>query len=131
MPLDIQWREEFCIDNAIIDSQHKWLLKLAGRLLEIEPRPENFEEVKMIVMQLYQYMEFHFQREERLAKDIGYPKQEAHAKAHRIIIEEMNAMMISCTTFEDLRPQLHKIISGWIEHHVFTMDKDIAQFAQK
>jgi hemerythrin len=127
---DIQWCNEYSIDNAIIDSQHKWLLKLAGHLMEIEPLPDNYEEVKMIVLQLYQYMEFHFKREERLAKEARYPKYEAHVKAHQLIIKKMNDMMTSCVTIEELQPMLHEILSSWIHNHVAILDKDIAQFIQ-
>jgi hemerythrin-like metal-binding protein len=128
MSSDIQWREEYRIDNAEIDSQHKWLLEQAETLLKFDQIAPSTEELSSIVLQLFQYMEKHFDKEERLAKLIGDPKYDAHVKAHQLIIAKMNAMMTSCKTFEDLRPTLHEIFSNWVQRHIPSMDRDLALF---
>ncbi len=128
MSTNIRWSSEYRIDNAIIDSQHQWLFELAERLLESDRLPLDSEEISPVVLNLYRYMESHFEREERLAKQVGYPGYDAQVNAHQMIVDRMNAMMKSCKTFEELRPKLHEIFSQWIEQHILVMDKDLALF---
>jgi hemerythrin len=96
------WSEEYGIDGGIIDAQHKQLFRLVGRLLEIDDTSRQTDDLKSIIMQLFQFMEFHFQREEKLAEDSGYPKIEILKKAHREIIDKMNEMMASCANYREL-----------------------------
>jgi hemerythrin len=128
MSNDIQWSDEYRIDNAVIDAQHKWLFDLAGRLLEFDQLSHDFEEISTVVLQLYQYMETHFEQEERLAKRIGYPQYDKQVKSHQQIVDQMNAMMTTCKSFTELRPKLHEIFSQWVRQHVMTLDKDLALF---
>jgi hemerythrin len=128
MSQDIQWSDDLRSDNPIIDSQHKWLFSLARRLFASNIPARNYEEISDIVLQLYQYMEFHFEREEHLAKDSLYPQYDAQVRAHRSFIAKMNDMMTSCTTLEELRPRLYEIFYDWFKQHILTLDKDLALF---
>jgi hemerythrin-like metal-binding protein len=131
MSIDLQWRDEYSIDHSILDTQHKWLLKLAEHMLEIDFDPDDQEQIKTAVLQLFQYVEYHFDREIKLAQSVKHPQLEDHKAAHRVIIGKMNEMMTSCTNMHDLRLQLKEVILDWILNHIAILDKNLAQFVKK
>jgi hemerythrin-like metal-binding protein len=73
-------------------------------------------------------METHFEKEEDMAKRVKYPKCEELEQSHQTIIDKMNAMMKTCKSLDELRPQLQDNFSTWIKQHVLTMDKDLATY---
>jgi hemerythrin-like metal-binding protein len=131
MPETIQWSEDLRIDNGEIDAQHKWLFDHAAQFFDFESLSNDFERVSKTVLQLYQYMEAHFEKEELAAKQVRYPKCEEMARAHQVIVNKMNAMMKTCKSLNELRPKLHEIFSTWITQHVLAMDKDLAQYIKE
>jgi hemerythrin len=131
MSIAIEWCDAYNIDGGIIDAQHKQLLNLAGRVMEYDDAVRQKGELKEIVLQLYKYMEDHFQKEEQLAENCGYPKLDVLVKAHREIIEEMNGMMKTCTDYHALCGQLRKILFSWVTNHILNVDKDLGRYLEE
>jgi hemerythrin len=124
----IQWSDELRIDNDALDAQHKWLFDLAARFFDFDINSFDFEEISKIVLELYKYMETHFEREEGMAKRVRYPKCEEMAQAHQAVIDKMNHMMKTCKSIDELRPKLYDIFSAWLSQHVLVLDKDLALY---
>jgi hemerythrin len=131
MPNTIAWNDAYSIDGGVIDAQHKQLLELACRILDIDDASQQMDEIKDIAMQLYQPMKYHFQVEEQLAKSSDYPKLDMLVKAHQKITKKMNDTMKSCTNYHDLSVELRKIIFNWIINHMIIMDKDLGRHLEE
>jgi hemerythrin len=76
-------------------------------------------------------VEYHFDREIKLAESVKHPELEVHREAHRIIIERMNGMMTTCANMHELRSRLKEIILDWVLNHIAVLDKNLARFARK
>jgi hemerythrin len=131
MTENIQWTEELRTDNEAIDTQHQWLFDHAAQFFDADESTKEFEEISKTVLQLYQYMETHFEKEEVLAKEFGFPQSEELSEAHQYIVDKMNAMLRVCTSIEELQPKLHAIFSEWLKDHVLTLDKDLAAYIKE
>ncbi len=82
----LEWREEWASGNRIIDEQHREILEKASSLitrLYSQPQP------KKIVGQLDKLLKHivdHFNSEEQIVEESGYPGREHHAKLHETLL---------------------------------------------
>lgn len=82
-----QWKEEFSVDHAEIDTQHKRLFQLAGDLHAAMTEGKGKEALSKTLSNLIDYTKHHFACEERLMQLHDYPDfgrtQGASRRTHR------------------------------------------------
>ena len=83
--MGFKWTLEMQIDNGLIDEDHKQLISIANRVLKLDRPNRDAEELKRLIRELYDYVRYHFAREEGFMYKMGYPELEAHRKKHKAI----------------------------------------------
>jgi hemerythrin len=83
------WKEEYRVDEARIDSQHKRLFEIAGRLHEAMRAGEGRGAMAPILDELIAYTRTHFGMEESLMRANGYPGFAAHRAEHEGLTERV------------------------------------------
>ena len=78
----VQWSDSMSVGNMHIDEQHKILIDTINQLASAESQNDR-PLVSMIIDELVSYAAFHFQFEEQLMKDCGYPELEKHRRVHQ------------------------------------------------
>ena len=81
---------------------------------------------------LADYTEFHFQAEEKLQEEIGYPGLAEHKKKHeelRQTVEDLHQMLEEeegpSDAFVD---QLNKKVIEWLYYHIKGFDRSVAEY---
>lgn len=67
-----EWTLKTQIDNGQIDEDHKQLIVLANRVLDLDRPNRDAEELKQVIRELYFYVKYHFAREEGIMHKLGY-----------------------------------------------------------
>jgi hemerythrin len=119
-PEPLRWSPEHTVGVEIIDAQHRELYERAERLITALRRNDR-SEVEPLVRYLGDYVLEHFEAEERLMLESGFPG----AAAHRVEHERFkNAFAAMAADFSEKGPTvlvamtLHNWISGWLAGHV-------------
>jgi hemerythrin len=73
----------------------------------------------------------HFEAEERLMRELGYPGLDAHAEAHRAFRSEFGVMVREFrrsgpTALEALT--IHNWLSDWLRLHLGGVDRELGDF---
>lgn len=118
--------------NEMIDSQHKVLIEKINNLVaSCEEKRDKLNAVRMLNY-LADYTEFHFQAEEKLQEEIGYPEMEEHRKKHqelRQTVEDLHQMLEEeegpSDAFVD---QLNKKVIEWLYYHIKGFDRSVAEY---
>lgn len=116
------WSNSFTLNIPEIDNQHKKFFELFdGASSGFENKtPEQLERV---IIELENYMEYHFQTEEKLMEDAGYESIENHKKQHSFFINRVKEMRLE---FEYINPLLFEkittFIKKWFVSHVIAGD---------
>lgn len=84
----IYWKEEWECGHPGIDTQHKQLVDIANRLINISYSGIGHEEVLHQLDALLSHVSFHFHYEENILKEINYPQYAEHAKLHEALISD-------------------------------------------
>lgn len=123
----IQWREEFTIDGGVIDDDHKTLFGLVNDFNEgiinfIAPN-----DLIPLLTSLTEYMQTHFQREEKLQEMSEFPFFEDHKKEHQALTEKFNdlkqkALKANEDTITDVVVEIGTFLQEWLTGHVIESD---------
>lgn len=128
MPI-AEWREEYNVNVEQIDLQHQQLLRLVNRLhASVEARIDKIELMKMLV-ELVEFTRTHFETEETLMRDNGFPGLAGHNKEHRMLLQHMESLVRAVSNGQT--PTFYSdydISSDWALEHIFVSDKPLGVF---
>ncbi|EAJ6151108.1 TPA: hemerythrin family protein [Campylobacter lari subsp. concheus] len=122
------WNDKYSIENVDIDLQHQTLFSLADKTAKLLNRHIYKTEVKELLSGFFDYMRIHFKDEEDYMYTINYPYLSEHKAMHKKIIKDMSALLSECTSTNDLKEKLYKIVSVWLLEHIVEHDMRINKF---
>lgn len=128
-----EWDEKFNTNIQRFDDDHKKLFSLFNGVYQQVFECGNLEEeralTEKILVELLEYVKYHFSAEENLMIQLDYSEYLEHKKEHNYYIAEVNkfvdqhnkgAVALSFSTFMFLKE--------WIAKHILKSDKDYGQF---
>ncbi|MDD6769487.1 MAG: hemerythrin domain-containing protein [Inconstantimicrobium porci] len=129
------WDQSFCTGINIIDEQHKLLFKLGREfelLLQIPDGVSKKDDALKLLVDLRDYVTFHFYTEESLMEQIDYPDIEHHREYHKIFqnqITNISFKNINNENYDEMRTLLNNIYS-WIFDHMLKEDLYFKEYAE-
>ena len=122
------WNENFVLNIPQIDEQHKKFFELFEKVSEGDEQKEP-EELNKLLIELENYLEYHFKEEEQFMKDIGYNDYENHKKQHEFFLKRIEEMR---QEYDYKNPwlfdKIRTFIKKWFVSHILHKDfeyKDI------
>ena len=79
----LKWTNDLSVGNAELDAQHKEMLHLLNDLYDLLERAHTRKSVDEFINDAEKFAEVHFESEERLMRQAGFPDIEEHHKAHQ------------------------------------------------
>ena len=125
------WSDDFSVHHEIIDQQHQMLFTLAHKAYRIANSPSSANEVKMILIEFFDYMKTHFRDEKQYMQAIGYPRLEEHRKIHRTIVADMAGMVKNVHSVEILKEMISTIAKDWLLTHILQEDMQIEKYRKE
>ena len=123
----LDWKETYALGHREIDAQHKELFDLISQA-EAAQTPDQ---LKPVLMLLYKHTREHFELEEGLMRQTGFPGLTAHAGYHNALLARLNT--ISKDVGKGLVDQtaLSKLMTDWALRHTQFDDADAADYIAK
>jgi hemerythrin len=126
----LQWTQALSVGIPEVDAQHQELFRRAERLIAAL-RAGDRGEVLPLLAYLDEYVVHHFDAEERLMREAGYPGATAHAAAHRAFRADFAALV---KDFRRTGPTalvaltIHNWLSDWLRMHIGGVDQELGRF---
>ncbi|MDO9068334.1 MAG: hemerythrin family protein [Deltaproteobacteria bacterium] len=118
----LEWKDEYCIGDAVIDEEHRNLFILANEIFQIRNPEEALDKIRPLLYKLYDYMKYHFDHEEAFMAQIKFQGIVFHKIRHSEIIDEMNAIMKSSHQISTLSEKLTEMMVKWVLKHILEED---------
>lgn len=126
----IEWSNDFKIGEDEIDKEHWGLFALIHDLGDKLAGGASEDSVAVTIEALVAYVDVHFDHEERLMQETGYPGFAAHKKAHEALAKRVAELK------EDLRrapntfdySALMEFLSNWLSQHIIKLDMEFAAY---
>lgn len=131
----MMWKEHYRIGSELIDTQHRELFKRVSNFVKVVQAggswDDRLHEVQSTLEFMQSYVVIHFDNEEQLQRDIGYPGLEEHVRIHTEFREEINefAARMKREGFDEKSMQeLAARVMTWLIMHVGKEDQKIGEF---
>lgn len=128
----VVWKDEYSVGVEAMDNEHRKLLNLINHLQTAIHYQTGGGFEQEALNELMDYTRYHFQHEEELMQQYGYPNLEAHQKLHRDMVAQAEAFVAEYRTkghkaLEDVAEYL----KDWLVKHINGTDKDYGAFIQQ
>jgi len=126
----IAWDSSMSVGVEAIDFQHK---RIAEYIKEFEKARESRDKdlISNAIFNLFEYIELHFQSEETLMEEAGYPLLETHRQVHRTFAARLGSYFERHEKGEDITTKLMSDLTIWWTTHVAGNDLDYAPHTKK
>ena len=118
--------ESYVLGIDGIDRQHFELVKQLNELNAAINRDDPAEKIGLSFERLVDAVRTHFQTEERLMEELGYPSEQ-HVLEHRRLLDEASGFREKF--YRDGEFLVLKDIKEWLLRHMLDSDKKFARFA--
>lgn len=127
-----EFTDNLITGNKTIDEQHRELIEKINQLLRaVETSQDKLVAVKTLNF-LNDYVYYHFQEEEKLQEEAGYPGLEEHRKQHAILkntVADLTNMLEEeegpSAAFVE---QLNQKVIDWLYRHIEGFDRSVAEY---
>ena len=124
-----EWSDSFLVRVPQIDEHHKQLVLLLNRAYDSFMGNAPTAELTILIDELIQYTVYHFEAEELLMEEYGYPHLENHKEGHDNLkksVLELYAALHDGNKAIDL--EVLQLLKNWLVSHILMSDKDIGLF---
>lgn len=129
----LSWRDDFEIGVSEIDEEHRKMIDEFEKLYNFMKNGEGHHYYRELLDFLNNYVDTHFQNEEKLQKNISYKWFESHKKMHQQFENQLNEIIARSKEKEVTNEDLIKInlfVKNWLIRHILIEDKKIAEFIE-
>lgn len=134
--LAISWNKSLAVDNSTIDDQHRKLFKHACGFVDAVNNSKDYERLYPVIEFLDEYIKVHFDTEERLMAEKGYPFLQMQIDQHRRfsryfeeLKNEIRKKFEANRVFILFRVQL--LIIDWLINHTSKLDRHFGKFLRQ
>lgn len=125
----LSWNDQYLIGQATIDEEHKMLFRLINDFHTHWTEQRDRQDIARVLSQLIHYGELHFQDEERIMAQEGYPELESHRLIHEKLIDEifkLNEELADQSRL--LERDMTKFLKQWLVDHIVHNDYEFRNF---
>jgi hemerythrin-like metal-binding protein len=128
----VVWKESYSVGVSQLDDDHKRLIDLLNRF-QVAYRYHTGEEFeRKSLEELVEYTKYHFEREEQMMEEAGYPDLAAHKEIHRSMIDKVERFQ------EEYKKLGHEALDGvatflsdWLIEHINGTDKQYGPYINR
>lgn len=122
--LRLQWSEAYECGHADIDQQHRHLFETVNTLLQLNSSGADKTRMAEAIQGLLTETIEHFQFEEHILEQIGYPDAPSHIQAHQRLLDRANILLAQfLRNGTDLAALLHFMVYELTAQHIMIDDR--------
>lgn len=125
----LNWSESFSVGIGMIDDEHQKLFRLMNELYRhVLEGTTNDSSASRVLDELVAYTQEHFQHEEAMLQQHGYPEFEGHKRQHRRLCEEIEKFRAKGEHRKGVSLELSRFLLDWVLQHVLKDDMRYREF---
>ncbi len=120
----LKWSNRYSVHIVEIDEQHKKLINLINEMYDAMQAGKGREIIDIVLDEFVDYTVFHFNTEERLLRQHGYPNYDDHKDMHDHIAKK--ARELKKTLDKRNKPSsidVMLLMTNWLNTHILEEDR--------
>jgi hemerythrin len=122
------WDKKYELGHAEVDRQHRSLCEMVNNIIRQCEQGQTGRIVQETLAFLVDYTEHHFNSEEALQRETGYPDYEAHKKLHdgfKATVNNLVQQYEDNGSSDSLIESIRNEVIDWLIHHIQNEDTRI------
>ena len=125
----IEWGERFSVGVAVLDEQHKELIRMINSLIDNQHAGADSEAMVDVLEKMTEYAAYHFRTEERLFSEYEYPQHASHNAEHtEFKTKAARFCMDAIAGKNGLAREVLRYLSAWLTSHILLSDMKYKPF---
>lgn len=120
-----KWYDSYNVGNESIDEDHKRLFNLFNEFVTAVNERRGETEIQGVLNDLLEYTDYHFDREERLMRDSGFPDYKAHKSTHDTFVNELHDVNKAMDAGGEQGAYVLSVLAEWLTGHILTVDNEL------
>jgi hemerythrin len=112
--MTIEWKDSYKLGDDKVDAQHQHLFELASKLLAAD----DVATIKRLAQELYKHIRIHFEDEESLMRQHGYPGLATHIELHNQLLGRLNTLSQDIGKGNLDKSALDALMTDWAMVHL-------------
>ncbi|MBF0160581.1 MAG: bacteriohemerythrin [Magnetococcales bacterium] len=125
------WSDRMKIGLQEVDRQHRRLVDLINEIYAALKSGDSRRALDTVLPELLQYTQTHFQFEEKMFDQYGYPDSVKHKEMHKKLIAKVVSMVERLQQGEDVAMELLGLLKSWLTDHILKTDAQYAPFMRQ
>lgn len=129
MPI-LPWNDEYSLGVEAMDDHHRQLFEMINQAYDSADRMSDHEVLSRLVDGMNEFAQVHFELEEGLMEEHGYPKLDEHRRQHQDF--RMRAMITKTMQpgedWELNAVKIFRYLADWLNDHILETDTELARF---
>lgn len=126
------WSDSLSCGNGDVDADHRRLLDIAERVRTADMQGQDDAVVGHLLLELMEYVQGHFAREEALMQDVNYPGLADHQFEHGLLIQRVQSLHREFLDGQRVaNKEMWQFLRRWLRYHIMNADVRMALFASK
>jgi len=124
------WDKAYETGNNEVDKQHKELFRLVEKVIDGEFSGRQ-EKIDHVVDFLIKYVGYHFDYEEKLMDECGFPGTLRHKGQHKAFVGDslkLKETIVQQGYTLDMSLTINETVVSWLTDHIMGSDKELADF---
>lgn len=128
----LSWRDDYRVGVPLIDTEHEYLIGLINEFHDKHAsgvaRPQSLP----VLNKLVSYAEQHFQHEEALMAEIGFPRLAHQQKLHERLYSSIFTLHEELSRNRaEVNGKTMRFLRHWLLDHILDEDMDIGEFLRR
>jgi hemerythrin len=125
----IMWDESYSVGVELLDKQHMQIVEIINRLIDEPGEGFGPDEVARILADLTKFVHYHFQTEEQLLTEYGYPDLKTQQAEHKDFRKELAGFCMGSMKNHTIIPiNVLLYLREWWEDHILVKDMKYSPF---
>ena len=126
----ISWNEQYSVGIRKFDDDHKVIISLINQLHSAMLENKAKDAISKILSVLTSYSATHFEKEEMMLKQFGYPNIDAQKKEHSEFIKKIKDFETKYNQGRVLTVSIEIVsfLKEWLIKHILAADKEYSSF---
>jgi hemerythrin len=119
----LSWSTQYAIGNELIDNEHQELFRRINDFHDHWIERREAQAIAVLLNQLIAYAEMHFQHEEAIMRDAGFPRLEEHQAVHEaMVVTIFRLRQIFEQNNGRIEMETIKFVKSWLIEHIVRND---------
>jgi hemerythrin len=128
----IVWDASYDIQVAEIDRQHRRLVDLMNHLIAVQDQKTSDDDIADILGAMTNYLGYHFETEEQMMIDHGYPELESHREEHQAFVTQTAYYIATYRqSGTSLKKDILLFLKEWLVEHICQTDAAFGAFLRE